>query len=266
MHSSLPHADNPLDMAVRARDTSVLEMVRRAVDHRDVKLAVQPIVHAGNFGTAYYEGLIRVLDGMGRVIPARDFINEVENTELGRKLDCAALDAGLLCLRRAAHVQIAINVSGRSIGYRPWGRILERHLAENPDIAGRLILELSEGSALGMQEIVTAFIRRYRRQGIRFALDDFGEGLSSFKFLRDVQFDILKIDGTLIRSISQNADNQVMVQAIVQMAACLELDVVAENVETAADARWLYQAGVSYLQGYYFAAPTLKRPWEEFAP
>lgn len=140
---------------------------------------------------------------------------------------------------------------------------MDKHLGANPDIAGRLILELSEGSAIGMQEIITSFIRRYRRKGVRFALDDFGEGLSSLTFLRDVQFDILKIEGTFIREISTQPDNQVMVQAIVDMAGCLELDVVAENVETARDAQWLWQAGVPYLQGYYFAAPTLKRPWED---
>lgn len=98
MHSLSPHADNPLDMAVRARDTSVLDMVTRAVEHRAVRLAVQPIVHGQHASVAYYEGLVRVLDATGRVIPARDFMGAVENTELGRKLDCAALNAGLMYL------------------------------------------------------------------------------------------------------------------------------------------------------------------------
>ena len=94
---SFEGADNPLAAAVNERDRDTLKMVERAIGNKHVMLAFQPVVQSrGNGKVAFYEGLIRVLDATGRVIPARDFIDVVETQELGRKIDVLALEQGLL--------------------------------------------------------------------------------------------------------------------------------------------------------------------------
>ena len=110
-------ADSPLGWAVSARDRDTIQMVAEALRHREVLLAFQPIVASSDpRRVAFHEGLIRVLDDTGRVIPARDFIGAVESTETGRVLDCVALELGLRTLARVPALRLAINMSARSIG------------------------------------------------------------------------------------------------------------------------------------------------------
>ncbi|SEK65988.1 EAL domain, c-di-GMP-specific phosphodiesterase class I (or its enzymatically inactive variant) [Roseovarius azorensis] len=254
--------DNPLSFAVSARDRSVVDMVRQAVEHKQVMLAYQAVVPAGQQDRpAFYEGLIRVLDETGRVIPARDFINIVEVTETGRIIDCLALEKGLKTLSDYPDLRLAINMSARSIGYARWLRILKRGLAQDPTIAERLILEITENSAMLVPEIVTGFMKELQRQGISFALDDFGAGYTSFRFLRDFFFDIVKIDGQFIRGVATDADNQVLTAALLAIGRQFDMITVAESVEKPEDAAYLAALGIDCLQGYYFGAPTVRPPW-----
>jgi EAL domain-containing protein (putative c-di-GMP-specific phosphodiesterase class I) len=152
-------------------------------------------------------------------------------------------------------------MSARSIGYPRWRKTLDAGLLADPSLAHRLILEITESSAMLIPDIVTAFMADLQGRGIRFALDDFGQGFTSFRYLRDFDFDILKIDGQFIRGIAGDPDNQVLARALVSIAGHFQMLTVAESVETAADARWLADAGVDCLQGYHFAAPTLCPEW-----
>lgn len=258
-----PGADNPLDMAVQARDRETMKMVADALRHREVLLAFQPVVASGAAGrVAFYEGLMRVLDASGRVIPARDFIGAVEETETGRILDCVALEMGLRTLARVPGLRLSINMSARSIGYPRWMKALKRGLQRDPTVAERLILEITERSAMTVPELVVTFMSDLQRRGITFALDDFGAGYTSFRYLRDFYFDILKIDGQFTRGIHHDADNQVLVKALVAIARQFDMFTVAENVENQADAIWLMQAGVDCQQGYFHGAPTVSPHWQ----
>ena len=255
--------DTPLNYAVSERDRSVLQMVDEAVRQRRVVLAYQAVVPAGAPGRpAFYEGLIRVLDETRRVIPARDFINEIEATETGRMIDCIALSQGLKALHDYPDLRLALNMSARSIGYSKWSRILHRGLDNDPTAAERLILEITEGSAILVPELVVDFMAGLQKKGISFALDDFGSGYTSFRYLKQFYFDILKIDGQFIRGVAHDPDNQVLTNAIISIAEQLDMVSVAENVETAKDARYLAEVGVDCLQGYFFGAPTVHPPWD----
>ena len=124
-----PNDLDPLTYAVTSRDRSTISMVAEALRHRNVALAYQPIIQSGPVGRiAYYEGLIRVYDETGRIIPATDFINTVEDTEYGRMLDCISLEKGLAELRRVPDLRLSVNMSARSIGYKKWMRVLQRGL------------------------------------------------------------------------------------------------------------------------------------------
>ncbi|MEL6511532.1 MAG: EAL domain-containing protein [Pseudomonadota bacterium] len=255
---------SPLSMAVQQRDRNVMEMVRSAVALKRVMLAYQPVVQAKNHKrVAFYEGLIRVMDETGRIIPARQFINQIEEIELGRQIDCRALEMGLASLAEEPGLRLSINMSARSVGYREWMDVLDDGLRRNPTIGERLILEITETSAMTVPELVCSFMDDLQSRGISFALDDFGAGFTSLKHFKDFYFDILKIDGQFIRNIHQDPDNQVLVKALAGIGRQFEMFTVAEGVETAEDAAFLTSIGVDCLQGYHFAPPTIRAPWRQ---
>ncbi len=257
-----PGEESPLDAAIQQRDRGTMSMVREALERGDTVLAYQPVVQAAHPGSvAFYEGLIRVLDETGRVIPAKDFMGTVETQELGREIDCAALRAGLRALRQTPGLRLSINMSARSIGYPKWKQILNRGLSADPQIAERLILEITEKSAMQMPELVTTFMADLQDKGIAFALDDFGAGHTAFRYLKEFYFDIVKIDGQFIRNVHCDPNNQVLTEALLAVAGHLDMFTVAETVESGQEAGWLAAAGVDCLQGYFFGAPSLTPPW-----
>lgn len=258
-----PSEASPLSFAVASRDRETLAMVGRAIDRRDVLLAFQPIMQTAQPDRpAFYEGLIRVIDDTGRLIPSHDFIGTTETTELGRRLDCLALEMGLMSLAENPRLRLSINMSARSIGWPEWSRILTQGLARDDTVGERLILEITESSAMMMPEHVSVFMHDTHNKGISFALDDFGAGFTSFRYLREFYFDILKISGQFICGIARNPDNQVLTRALLSIARHLEMFTVAEGVETAEDAAWLAGEGVDCLQGFYYGAPTVMPPWK----
>lgn len=259
-----PGLADPLSAAVASRDRATLAMVRTALTEKRAMLAFQAVVGARRPDRpAFWEGLVRVADPTGRIIPARDFMGAVESSETGRMLDALSLELGLAALAAHPGLRLAVNMSARSIGYPRWMRVLDEGLAGGPTVAERLILEITESSAILMPEIVTAFMRDLQRRGIAFALDDFGAGFTSFRYLRDFTFDIVKIDGQFVRGIHADPDNQVLMAALLAVARHFDMVAVAESVEEAADATFLARLGVDCLQGYLYGAPTLRPPWRE---
>ncbi len=258
--------DDPLSFAVAERDAEVVAMVEDALRADRLVLAYQPVVRAASpLRPAFYEGLIRVLDPTGRVIPARAFINEVEDGETGRKLDIMALRLGFRALRERPQLRLSINLSARSVGYPPWMEELERGIAADATAAERLILEITESSAVVMPRLVSAFIERLQRRNVSFAVDDFGAGYTSMRYLKEFCFDLLKMDGEICRNVARSPDNRALVSAIVSIARHFDMVTVAECVETQEDARALAALGVDCLQGYLFGAPSIRPAWAECA-
>ncbi len=254
---------NPLSHAATQRDRDVLDTVQTAVENGDVMLAFQPVVPSGRQDQpAFYEGLIRILDKNGRIIPAQEFIGAVENRELGRRIDCLALKKGLETLAAHPHLRLSINMSALSIGHEKWMAVLNDNLALDPTVGERLILEITESSAILRPDVVQAFMSDLQARGISFAIDDFGAGYTSLRNLKDLYFDILKIDGQFIRGISHNPDNQALVKALLSIGRHFDMVTVAEFVESQEDAAYLTKIGVDCLQGYFFGAPTVRARWE----
>ncbi|WP_298293620.1 EAL domain-containing protein [uncultured Litoreibacter sp.] len=254
-------ADNPLAAAVQQRDADMLQMVRHGLETRNVMLAFQPIVQAANVGVpAFYEGLIRVMDDTGRVIPARDFISAIEPLPEGRIIDCLALDMGCNALMENPSLRLSINLSPRSIGNPQWEQVLETALGQDPTLGERLILEITEASAMVMPDAVVNFMDRIHDKGICFALDDFGAGYTAFRYFKDFYFDLVKIDCGFIRNIDRDPDNQILTEALVSIAQHFDMFTVAEGIEAAAEAEYLIGAQVDCLQGYLFGAPKLRLP------
>ncbi|OED46282.1 EAL domain-containing protein [Leisingera sp. S232] len=257
-------AENPLNAAVTERDRSTLDMVAEAVRHNQTVLAYQPIMQAmAPHGVAFYEGYIRVLDPTGRVIPAREFMHVVEDKEIGREMDCLALQHGLKALEHYPQIRLSVNMSARSIGYQRWGQVLDRFLKRDSTLGERLVLEITEASAMAAPELVTDFMGRMQQHGIAFALDNFGAGTTAIGNFRQFFFDAVKIDGQFVRGISRSHDNQAVVRALIGIAKQFDMLTVAESVENQEDAEFLVENGVDCLQGYLFGAPSVTPPWIE---
>ncbi|SMX37838.1 Cyclic di-GMP phosphodiesterase YfgF [Maliponia aquimaris] len=255
-------ARNALEHAMMTRDAGAMDMVRRAIQHRQVMLAFQPVMQArAQERIAFHEALIRVLDETGRVIPAADFIEAVEDTEYGRILDCIALEKGLAELALVPGLRLSVNMSARSIGYKKWMRTLNRGLEQDPTVAERLILEITESSAMLVPELVTSFMDDLQCRGISFAIDDFGSGYTALRHFKQFNFDILKIDSQFCAGVATDPDNQVLVGAMVKIAEQFDMFTVGEGVESQADADCLAALGLDCLQGYLFAAPTVRPLW-----
>lgn len=260
---NMSDSGSPLDFAVDRQSRITMPAVQAAVARGDALLAYQPVVQSDRTGKpAFYEGLIRIVDDSGRIVPLKDFMPVAETTELGRQIDCLSLQLGLTALAEDNTLRLSINMSARSIGYPGWIQTLRTGIAAAPDIAERLILEITESSAMELPEDVNRFMREVQSHGVSLALDDFGAGYTSFRYLRDFCFDMIKIDGQFIREISRQPDNQVLTRALQSIAIHFDMFTVAESVETADDAAFLIDIGIDCLQGYYFGAPTIAPPWK----
>lgn len=255
---------SPLDIAVGNRDRHTIEMVRAAIEHKNTLLAYQPIMLSRDpKKVGFYEGLIRVMDETGRIIPAKDFIEVIEDTELGRKIDSLSLNMGLRALFENPGLRLSINMSAKSIGFGPWNRNFYRWIERDKTLAERLIIEITESSAMSDPRAVVDFMDELQLLGVSFALDDFGSGHTALRYFKDFFFDIMKIDGQFIKSIDSDPDNQALVKAMLGIARHFEMLTVVEFVETPAEAETLISLGADCLQGYLFGAPSTRPSWSK---
>jgi len=220
---------DPLRYAEASRDQDVLKLVAAALQNQHARLAFQPVVLARDPSrVAFYEGLIRVMDDGGRVIPAAHFMPVIEEHDLGRQIDAATLRLAFAMLRNNPNSRLSINVSARSLGDSRWRRVLETGLQERGSLGDRLIFEISETSAMMLHEVVVSFMQEMQPRGVCFALDGFGGGVTAFRHLRQFMFDLVKIDKSFVRGIAEDADNQVLVEALIMVAQRFEMFAVID--------------------------------------
>ncbi len=229
-------------------------------DHR-LLFMYQPIVAADTHEVVKYEALLRMRDEKGDIVPAGAFIPVIEQLGMARALDRYVLDMAVDELREAPDATLAINISGLTASDQSWLRALISAVRSTPHIAPRLVVEITETAALHDIEESARFVNVVRDLGCKVAIDDFGAGFTSFRHLKALTVDMVKIDGSFVLNLSRNVDNQLFVRNLMGLAATFGLETVAEFVENAEDADFLLKAGVGLLQGYYFGRPSLKRLW-----
>jgi len=237
--------------------------VRRAMDEGLLRLYCQPILDLRRGRITRYELLLRVVEG-DEVLPPAPFIREAEQEGLIGEVDRWVMQEAARLLRRlgretALHVDVHINLSGQSIS-RP---DLVAALRGLPSWDGRLVLEVTETTAIADLEEAHRYMLEFKALGCKFAVDDFGVGYSSLYHLTRLPFDFLKLDGSLIRELAHRAADQVVVRHVVRAAEELGLEVVAEQVEDEETLALLREMGVHYAQGYHIGRP---RPLEEEWP
>ena len=223
--------------------------------------AFQPVVVAETEEVDHYECLLRMRTPDGRIIAASEFVPVVEQLGFIRLIDRYVLDKVIAELTEHPEVRLGFNISGLTAADRPWLRALVLQVRNRPDIASRLIVEITETAALYDIEESARFVSALRDAGCSVALDDFGAGHTSLRHLQSLAVDTVKIDGSFISNLAGSPDNQVFLRHLLGLAKGFGFHTVAECVTNAEDAAILRREGVGLMQGHHFGHPSLDRPW-----
>ncbi len=246
---------------VRRESMDMGERVMKALEEDRITFAYQPVVDSGTQEVAYYETLLRMRDPSGEVVSAGAFVPVAEKLGIMRLLDHRALKIALNDLIKYPDVTLALNISSLTVTDQSWLRTLVSRITSNPSIAARLIVEITETAALEDFEVSARFVTAVRSLGCKVALDDFGSGYTSFRHMKALTVDVVKIDGAFVKDLDTNTDNQLFVRTLLGLAEGFGLTTVAECVESKNEVRILQDEGAHYLQGWYFGKPDLEPPW-----
>ncbi|MEX2453147.1 MAG: bifunctional diguanylate cyclase/phosphodiesterase [Rhodospirillaceae bacterium] len=241
----------------------IAEQVQRALRERRLQFAYQPIVDARTREVRLHECLLRMIQPDGEVVPAARFMPIVEDLGMIRSVDRMVLEQGVDVLALHTDARIAINVSGITTTDRSWMRSAVAMLRGRPDIAERMIVEITETAGLEDIDACGRFVSTLRDLGCEVALDDFGAGYTSFRHLKQLAVTKVKIDGSFVRRIGENPDNLMFIRTLIGLARTFNLETIAECVEDMDEADLLLNEGVDYMQGYAFGRPDLRVPWSQ---
>jgi diguanylate cyclase (GGDEF)-like protein len=236
----------------RARAASQASEIVDALNQRRVVLAYQPVVPANGRGRAFYEALLRVRREDGGLTNPADLLPAAERLGLIVQLDQRVMELALERMAQQPSLSVSVNVSAATLRDPEWIDRFTHMLSLHPGAAERLIVEVIETVAIADVEATTALLARVKALGVRVAMDDFGSGHTSFKNLRSLGVDIVKIDGAFVQNIARSADDRFFVRTLIDLARHLGIETVAEWVEDAEAMRLLTGWGVDYLQGHLF--------------
>ncbi len=223
---------------------------------------VQALGHGD--GRHHLEVLLRMKDESGRTVPPMAFIPAAERYNLMPNIDRWVIRRMITCL--AGHLrgddaaaydqlQVAINVSGVSLSDESLLDFILQQFDETGVSPGRFCFEITETAAISNLSRVTRFMRRLKTMGCRFALDDFGSGLSSFAYLKNLPVDFLKIDGVFVKGTARDAADFAMVESINRVGHVMGMQTIAEFVEDADILRCMRNIGVDFVQGHHIHQP-----------
>lgn len=242
------------------RRMSIASSLRRAVSNGDFLLHYQPRVELRQGRIVGVEALIRWQDSERGLVPPVEFIPVAEENGL-------IVPIGEWVLRTASaqaqhwqttfqrNISVAVNISARQFRTCDLVSLVQQVLRDTGLHPGALELELTESMLMHDVKRVQQVLTGLRGLGVSLAVDDFGTGFSSLNYLKSFPLDALKIDRSFVTDIEQGANDEAIVRAIIALAHSLNLRVVAEGVETAAQMRYLLKQGCDEVQGYYFSRP-----------
>lgn len=261
--------DNAL--AKRHDEMEWVSRIRNALRENRFTLFRQTIVPLGNKQRRHEEVLLRLFDDAGQLVPPGAFIPAAERYGLMQEIDRWVIAEALRRIAMEAPSPqapiVAINLSGASLASEDLATYIFECLERTGVKARRICFEITETTAISQLDKAIRLIESLKLIGCRFALDDFGSGMSSFNYLRRLPVDYLKIDGSFILGLHQDTVNQAMVRSINEVGHIMGLKTIAEFVENQADLDTLRSLGVDFAQGYHLGRPA---PWaspaEETAP
>ena len=247
--------------ALRRENVRATDEIVAALNERRIFLAYETVVSAADRKAAFYECLMRIRRADGTLINAREIVPVAERLGLVRLLDHRVLELVVDEMIAAPDLQASLNVSPASTTDPDWWAGLGSLLRANAGVAERLIVEITESAAIQDIDETRGFVARVKDLGCRIAIDDFGAGYTSFRNLRKLGVDIVKIDGAFVADIMRSEDDRAFVRTLIDLAKRLKLKTVAEWVQDEEAARMLQDWGCDYLQGALVGLAATERPW-----
>jgi diguanylate cyclase (GGDEF)-like protein len=247
--------------AQRRVNIRVTDEIVTALNERRIAMAFEPVEEARSRDTAFYECLIRMEQDDGQVLLAPDIVPVAERLGLIRLVDHRVLELVVAELAAAPSVQLSLNISPDTTMDPDWWASIESLMHAHPGVAERLIVEITETVAIQDIDDLRGFVTRLKNFGSRIAIDDFGAGYTSFRNLRKLGVDIVKIDGAFVQNIARSADDRAFVQTLIDLARRLDIKTVAEWVQDDESAVMLRDWGCDYIQGRLIGLASSRRPW-----
>jgi diguanylate cyclase (GGDEF)-like protein/PAS domain S-box-containing protein len=247
----------------RHREMQWVSRINQACDDDRLELLCQTIVpiRSGVEKLRHFELLLRMRDEKGELVQPAEFIPAAERFNLMPAIDrwvvhqaCSRLAYRRSDTERRPYM-LAINISATTLNDEQFLDFVLSELASADVSPGALCFELTEAAAMTSLAAATHFIRELRDRGCRFSLDDFGSGLSSFIFLKNLPVDYLKIDGQFMHNVTRDHIDRSMVEAIAQIGETMGIRTIAERVDSAEVLAQLADIGIQYAQGHYIGAP-----------
>jgi diguanylate cyclase (GGDEF)-like protein len=249
--------------SVRKRNIMLADEIISALNGRRLAIAYQPIVGVESKQPALYECLLRLIKPDNEIVSAGHFIPVAEQLGLVRLIDHRVLELAVETLEENKDARLSLNISGMTATDPRWLSNLAAYISAHRSAAERLTVEITETVALQDLEEISEFIGKLRDMGCRVAIDDFGAGYTSFRNLKTLDVDMVKLDGSFCENLSENKDNQFFVRTLIELAQNFNLKTVAEWVEHECDAEILQKLGVDYLQGFLYGHAMVEQPWSK---
>lgn len=259
---NLVHVFRPDDPELLDQRESTLwaARIRNALNNDGFRLVFQPVMRISDKVIDHYEVLVRMLGEGGELLMPLSFIPIAERTGLIHDIDRWVVSAAIGLLHRLDDVRpdiaFNVNLSGRAFQ----DHLLLPHIYQRLDETGidprRITFEITETAAIANIAATQEMVAQLRALGCRFALDDFGAGFASYSYLKQLDVDVLKIDGAFIRNLAADPMDQVLVRSMVDIASQLGKRTVAEFVGDQPTLDLLGEYGVDYAQGYYVGKPS----------
>jgi diguanylate cyclase (GGDEF)-like protein/PAS domain S-box-containing protein len=261
-HPDLGYAffDPELDRAALDRSKRIGEL-REGVARGEFRLDYQAVVDLERNRITGYEALVRWEHPVVGELPPGEFIPLAEETGLivglGEwVLTEACTEATRLCQLHARPMHMSVNVSARQLHHPDFLRHVTRALDSSALMPNLLTLELTESTLLSSDERVAQTLRTIKELGVVLALDDFGTGYASLSYLRQFPIDVVKIDRSFTAHVDTKDGDLVLLKGIIDLGHALELNLVAEGIETSEQHTIVRKLGCQQAQGFYFGRPS----------
>ena len=248
---------SPEDLSLIAEEVlKKSSILSTAVEEKRVLPYFQPIVDVHTLEARAYEVLMRIEQPDGRILPAREFIHIAETSGLLQRMDLTLLEnAARRISAEATEAEFFFNLSPKSLVLPSFIEEVRYILRKYNVPPHRIVFELTERETVKNLKILKDFVRNLKKDGFKFAVDDFGSGFSSFTYIKHFPIDYLKIEGDFIRSMARNKVDLALVQSAVTLARTLNIKTIAEFVEDEEIFGKVREVGIDLAQGYYLGKP-----------
>ncbi len=257
------HVPSPETSHARLLNARCASEITQCLKNNLFQLAFQPMVSVATGEVVCHEALLRMRDSAGETVTASHLIPVAEKLGLIRLVDRSVVQLAIETLLRHREARLSVNISATTANDPRWNEQIVTMIASAADVAGRLTIEITETIVLADLTSALQFLDKLRGIGCCVAIDDFGAGFTSFRNLRDLPVDIIKLDGSYCRNLADDPENLYFARMLIEMAHHFGIRTVAEWVETEADATILSGLGIDLIQGHFLGEPTLQPPWPD---